>query len=164
MSAGHRVHLGQRAWLGERDDALRLAASQRSLQGPPLLLAHHVELDPDPGHPVELAHRGRDITSDLVAQRAAGHGQPDIDPHGPIGGDVNVLDHAELGDRTVDFGVADTGERLGDLIDRRRRGHGGRGRHDPNVIEPPGTSRNERLILIQAARSQAMQRFGVDEW
>src|SRR6202042_1380562 len=144
LAAGHRVHLGQRVRLGERDDALRLAAPERGLQLAALLLAHHVQLDPDSPHAVELADRGGHVPGDGVAQRTAGHGQEDVDPDGTVASHLDVLDHAEIGDRTVDLRVVDAGERLGDLLYCWRRRQRRRDSHATNATERPRARRNEQ--------------------
>ena len=62
--------------------------------------------------PGTLADRRGDVPGDGVPQRAARDGQPDLDEHRPVGRDVDVLDHAELGDRPVDLRVLHAVERL----------------------------------------------------
>ncbi len=98
LAAGHRVHLGQRGRAGERDLALRLAAAQLALQLAALLLAHHVEFDPDRGHAGQRADGAGHVAGDGVAQRAAGDRQPHVDPDRAVGGDLDVLDHPQFGD------------------------------------------------------------------
>ncbi len=97
-----------------------LAAAQPALQLAALLLAHHVEVDLDPADAGQLADGAGDVAGDGVAQRAARHRQPDVDPDGPVGRDLHVLDHAQLGDRAVDLGVVDAGQGLGHLLDGGR--------------------------------------------
>ena len=68
-------HRGQRAGLGERDLALGLAAAELVTELGPLLVAHHAQVDLDPGHSRHAADRGRDVAPQGVLQRAAGDGE-----------------------------------------------------------------------------------------
>ncbi len=69
--------------------------------------------------PGDRRHRVGDPAGDGVLHRAAGHGQVDRDLDLAVVEDADVLDHAQLGDRTVDLGVLDTGECGADRLDRR---------------------------------------------
>ncbi len=94
----------------------------RGLQVLALLLAHHVELDPDAGHAGQRRHRAGDPAGDGVAHRAAGHGQVDADGDEPVVADLDGLDHAELGDRAADLWVVDAGQRGQHLLAGGKRG------------------------------------------
>ena len=107
-------------------------AAQLGLQGPPLLVAHHVELDADRGHAGQLADRRGDVPGDGVTQRAPRHGQPYLHQHDPIARDVDVLDHAELGDGPPDLGIEHAVKSLGNLLDAGR----GRTRGDHAFMLP----------------------------
>ncbi len=52
---------------------------------------------------------------DLVLQRTAGNGERDEHADDAVAADVDVAEHAEIDDRTVQFGVLDRPECLDDL-------------------------------------------------
>src|SRR5690606_29804351 len=85
-------------------------AAELGLQLLALLLAHHVELQLDRADAVDLGDGVDDVPTDGVLHRAAGHCEIDADPHRAVRGDVDALDHAEVGDGAPDLGVDDGGE------------------------------------------------------
>jgi hypothetical protein len=130
LAAGDREHLGQRAGLGERDLALGLAAAQGLLEVGALLGGHHAELEVDRGDAFDGGHGRRDVAVDGVLEGAAGHREQHLDRHPAVVGDVDGLDHVELGDGALDLGVVDRGERGVDLLE-------GGAAHDPQAYVVP---------------------------
>ena len=102
LAAGDREDLGQRAGLGERDLALRLAALQGLLEAGALLGGHHAEREVDVGDAGDRGRR-RAVTSRLMVSFSGqpGDGQQHGDAHPARVVDVDGLDHAELGDRAA---------------------------------------------------------------
>jgi hypothetical protein len=129
LAAGNSEHPGQRRGLGEGDLLFRAPSAQLALEFLALLLAHHIQVDLDPGHARQLADRRGHVPGDGIAQRAAGHGQVDIDPDHAALAHGDVLDHPELGDRTVDLGIVDPRQGLRDLLGGGGRGNSGRHDH-----------------------------------
>jgi hypothetical protein len=108
--------------VGKGNDGLRArgTTAQAGLQRLALLLGHHAEVDLDRLDARERGQRGGDVAGQLVAQRATGDGQQQLDPD-QAAGDREALDHAELGDRPADLGVVDGGEGgLNGLLERGR--------------------------------------------
>ena len=118
-----------RTGLGERNGpsfgvSVRLALSGRrsriAVQTLTKLLAvgvgHHGELEIDAGHAVERSDRLRDASRDLVAQRASGDREGDQDPDPAVVVQVDVAEHPEIDDRSVQLRVLDRTERIDDLL------------------------------------------------
>ena len=66
------------------------------------------------------------VTGDGLLERAAGHGQQDGEGDDTGVGDLDGVDHAEVGDRPLDLGVVDRRQRCLDLLE-------GGTAHDPRV-------------------------------
>ena len=111
LAAGDREDLGQRAGLGERDLALRLAAAASCSWRPARCSArHHAEGEVDVGDAGDRAQGGVDVAVDGVLHRTAGDGQQHGESY-DAAVDLDGLDHAEVGDRTLDLGVVDPRQR-----------------------------------------------------
>ena len=74
---------------------------------------------------LDRRHRVGDVAGQGVLHRAAGHGQQHGDADPAVVTDRDVVDHADLGDRSPDLGVVDGGERSVDALERRG-GHASR--------------------------------------
>jgi hypothetical protein len=87
----------------------------------PLLVVHHAEINRHV--PVRCERRdGRcHAVLDLVAERAARHGEHDGERH-PVRGDGDVTHHPEVHDGTVQLGVLHRTQCIDDLLNRG--GHG----------------------------------------
>src|SRR5262249_52434676 len=83
---------------------------------------------------------GGDVAGDGVAQRAAGDCEIYLNPDVAVGGDVDALDHAQIGDRPPDLGVIDPRQRRGHLLGAGRRGGCCRA-HGFMVCRPGSSSR-----------------------
>ncbi len=59
----------------------------------------------DRGHPWQGADVGLHVALDLGAQRAAGHGEGDLDLHPASPGDADGRDHAQLDDVGAQLGI-----------------------------------------------------------
>ena len=70
-------------------------------------VGHHRELEFDAGHAVERCDGVGDATLDLVAQRASGHREGDEDPDAAVVAHVDVAQHPEVDDRSVQLRVLD---------------------------------------------------------
>ncbi len=131
LARRHEQRPGLRAGLGERDGpsfgvSVRLALSGRrariAVQPLAKLLAvgvgHHGELEIDAGHAVERGDGLGDASRDLVAQRASGDREGDQDPDPAVVVQVDVAEHPEIDDRSVQLRVLDRTERIDDLLAR----------------------------------------------
>ena len=140
LARGDQQRTGLGAVLGERDlaalgVAVRVAvaggragvAVQRLAQVLALAVGHHGELEVDRVDAVELRGGVGHAPLDLVLQRAAGNGERDEDADDAVAADVDVADHVEVDDRTVEFGILDRSERLDDV------GFGDGGGHSSSV-------------------------------
>ena len=123
LARRHAVHARQRAGLGERDDGLGraaaevLAASRRAARRLITSRSTRTAVTPGTRDTASVTPRG-----DRLAHRAAGDGEVDADVGDAVGHD-DALDHAQLGDRPVDLGVLDGGQRrVHGLLDRAGRG------------------------------------------
>ena len=110
LAGRDRVHPGQRAGLGERDDGFAGIAAQLLAQFGALLVVHHVETDLHCAGAGHVGDRGGDPLGDLGLLRAGRGGQVHLDVHAVVGVDGDALDHAELGDRPAQFGVDHLGQ------------------------------------------------------
>ena len=80
-------------------------------------VGHHGELEIDAGHAVERSDRlGDTLRGDLVAQRASGDREGDQDPDPAVVVQVDVAEHPEFDDRSVQLRVLDRTERIDDLL------------------------------------------------
>ena len=120
-----------RAGLGERDGPpfgvsvrLTLAGRRARITVQPLaqllavVIGHHGELEVDASDAVEWRDGVGDASCDLVAQRAAGDGEGDEDPDSSVVVQVDVAEHPEVDDRSVQLRVLDGTERIDDLLAR----------------------------------------------
>jgi hypothetical protein len=117
LAAGDREHLGQRPGLGERDLLGRLTTAQLSLERGALLVGHRPQRQLDRAHALDAAEGRADVAVDGVLQRASRHGEQHRDPHDARCVDLEMLDHAQLGDRPLDLGVVDGGQGGGQPLD-----------------------------------------------
>ena len=131
LARRHEQWPGLRAGLGEGDGApfgvsVRLSLSRRrawiAVQALAQLFAvgvgHHREIEFDVGHAVERCDGVGDATLDLVAQRASGHREGDEDPDAAVVAQVDVAQHPEVDDRSVQLRVFDGTKRIDDLLAR----------------------------------------------
>ena len=81
-----------------------------------VVVGHHGELEVDASDPVERCDGVGDASCDLVAQRAAGDGEGDQDPDPPVVAEVDVAQHPEVDDRSVQLRVLDGPESVDDLL------------------------------------------------
>ena len=102
--------------------AVELLAQRR-----PLVVGHDREVDPDLVDAGQPAHGLAHPLVDLVAQRAAGDGEGDLD-RDPRPLDAHVPDHVELDDGPVQLGVLDGTQRGQHVV--TGEGHGRRLRRD----------------------------------
>ena len=84
-----------------------------------LLVGHHGEVELDARHALERSHGRGDPVLDLLAQRAAWHGEGDQHADRAVGPQVDVAHHAQLDDRAAQLGVLHRAERLDDLLGGR---------------------------------------------
>ncbi len=70
--------------------------------------------------PGQAADLRLDVLADLHPQRASGRGQRDLHHDRAVGTDADVVDHPEIDDRGVQFGVDDPGQHAADVVGRRR--------------------------------------------
>jgi hypothetical protein len=82
----------------------------------PLLVGHHAEGQVDRRH-ADGGQRTRDPRLDLVAQRAPGHGERDLEGHGVAVTHHHVAHHVEVDDRAMELGVLDRTQGSDDVID-----------------------------------------------
>jgi hypothetical protein len=81
-------------------------------------VGHHRELEVDVGHSGEWFDGAVDTSLDLVAQRAPGDGEGDEDPDTAVVAHVDVAQHPEVDDGSVQLRVLDRTERIDDLLTR----------------------------------------------
>src|SRR4029453_8299646 len=77
-------------------------AAQAGDNGLALVLGHDPEVDLDPGDAGQGGDGRGDVPGDAVLERAAGHGEQDLDGDQAAVVDGDVLDHVEVGDGPVD--------------------------------------------------------------
>src|SRR5699024_5317303 len=111
LAGGHRVHAGEIAGLGERDDGFGRVPAQLLAQLRALRVVHHVEFDADLTDPRYVGDRRPDPVRDGLPHRTPRDGQvdTDVDP-ARTGVDVDTLDHPEFGEWLVDLRIVDLGQ------------------------------------------------------
>jgi hypothetical protein len=97
----------------------RRIAVEADAQRFPLLVGHHGEVELDAGHAVERADGRGHAVLDLLAQRAARHGEGDEDADGAVVPQVDVAHHAQLDDRAPELRILHRPERFDDLLSGR---------------------------------------------
>ena len=104
------VDLGQRAGLGERDHRFPRVATQQLAQLGALLVVHDVQAHAHRTGAGHVADRPSHLLADLGLLRTGRRGEVDLDMHRVVVVDGDVLDHADLGDRTAQLGVDHLGQ------------------------------------------------------
>ena len=89
-----------------------------------IVVAHHGELEVDRLDAVELCSGLGDASLDLALERAPGDGQRDQDPDDTVLAHRDAAEHAEVDDRSVEFGILHRAECLDDLLFGHDGGHG----------------------------------------
>ena len=97
--------------------------AEKLLQVGALFVAHDVELDIYRRHVGHLLDRFDDPIGDGAAHRTALDGEVDADIDDTTVVDVDALEHADLGDRPMDFGVVNGCECRVDGVGVRVSGH-----------------------------------------
>ena len=120
-------------WAGPEPAVADGIADEALPQGGALSIGHHAQLDAHVADAGQGAHRRRHPVRDLRAHRAALDGEGDLHLHDAPRRDADVVDHVQLDDAAVQFGVVDPVESLEDLL---VRGHLGGGHREPPTSPP----------------------------
>ena len=114
LAGRDREHPRRRGKIGRDGAVLRLEPSLRH-QRRPLRRIHHAGADIDTLHAGKGLDLALDIGPELVAERAGGDREGDLDSHHSAV-DLDAADHAQLDDVRAELGIDDSGQRCPDRL------------------------------------------------